>query len=87
LYAGNVQIIGGLSSPMPAEEPLVEDYLRWLSDEISSLPDMFRSVNENFATAAIEGALAMAGDSIDLDVIRGTAAKGGADVLPAGSNM
>jgi hypothetical protein len=29
----------------------------------------------------------MAGDSIDLDVIRGTAAKGGADVLPAGSNM
>jgi hypothetical protein len=30
---------------------------------------MFRRVNENFATTAIEGALAMAGDSIDLDVV------------------
>jgi hypothetical protein len=27
LYAGNLRIIGGLCSPMPAEEPSVEDYL------------------------------------------------------------
>jgi hypothetical protein len=69
LYGGNIWIIGGLCSPMHAGELLVEDCLHWLSDEISGLPDMFNSVNENFATAAIEGALAMAGDSIDLDVI------------------
>jgi hypothetical protein len=69
LYAGNVQIIGGLCPPIPAEEPSVEDYLRWLLDEISGLPDMFSGVNGNFATAAIEGALTMAGDSIDLDVV------------------
>jgi hypothetical protein len=87
LYADNIRIIGGLCSPMPAEEPLVEDYLCWLSNEISSLPDMFSGVNENFATAAIEGALVMAGDSIDLDVLRGVASVGDADVLPTGSNM
>jgi hypothetical protein len=29
---------------------------------LPGLPDMFSGVNENFATAAIEGALAMAGD-------------------------
>jgi hypothetical protein len=69
LYVGNVWIISGLCSPMPAEEPSVEDYLRWLSDEIFGLPDMFSDVNENFATAAIKGALAMAGNSIDLDVV------------------
>jgi hypothetical protein len=87
LYAGNAQIIGGLCSLMPAEEPSVEDYLRWLSDEISGLPDMFSGVNKNFATAAIEGALAMASDSIDLDVVRGVVAEGGVDVLLAGSDV
>jgi hypothetical protein len=69
LYAGNIQIINGLCSPMHAEVPLVEDYLCWLSDEISGLPDMLSGVNENFPTAAIEGALAMAGDSIDHDIV------------------
>jgi hypothetical protein len=69
LYADNVQIIGGLCSPMPTKEPSVEDYLRWLSDEISGLLDMFSGVNEIFATATIEGALTMAGDSIDLDIV------------------
>jgi hypothetical protein len=54
---------------MHAEVPLVEDYLCWLSDEISGLPDMLSGVNENFPTAAIEGALAMAGDSIDHDIV------------------
>jgi hypothetical protein len=86
LYADNVQIIDGLCSLMPAEEPSVEDYLCWLPDEISGLPDMFNGVNENFATAAIEGALAMASDSIDLDVVRGMAAEGGAYVLPTESD-
>jgi hypothetical protein len=87
LYSGNVRIISGLCSLMPVEEPSVEDYLRWLSDEISGLPDVFSSVNENFATAAIEGALTMAGDSIDLDVVRDIAVEGGADVFPTGSNV
>jgi hypothetical protein len=45
LYSSNVQIIGGLCSPMPAEEPSVEDYLCWLSDKISGLPNVFSSVN------------------------------------------
>jgi hypothetical protein len=75
LYFGNVRTIRGLCSQMPAEDPSVEDYLRWLSEEISSLPDMFSSVNENFATAAIEGALVMAKDSIDLDTIQGPVQK------------
>jgi hypothetical protein len=87
LYAGNIWIIGSLCSSMPTEEASVEDYLRWLSNEISSLPDKISSVNENFATAAMEGALATAGDSIDLDVVRGTATVGGADVLLAGSDV
>jgi hypothetical protein len=43
---------------------------------------MFSRVNENFATSAIEGTLAMAGDSVDLDVVRGVATKSGADILP-----
>jgi hypothetical protein len=30
---------------------------------------MFSGVNENFAIAAIEGTLSMAGNSIDLDVV------------------
>jgi hypothetical protein len=87
LYADNIWIIGGLRSAMPSEESSVEDYLRWLSDEISGLPDMFSSVNENFATAAIKGALTMAGDSIDLDVVRWATAEGDEDDLPAGSDV
>jgi hypothetical protein len=54
---------------LPTEEPSVVDCLRWLSEEISGLPYMFNGVNENFATATIEGTLAMAGDSVDLDVV------------------
>jgi hypothetical protein len=84
LYTGNVQTIGGLCSPVPAEEPYIEDYLRWLSDEVSGLPSMFSSVNENFASSAIEGALAMAEDLVDLNVVDNDAGEGGADVLPAG---
>jgi hypothetical protein len=69
LYSGNVQTIGGLCSQMPMEDPSVEDYLRWLSKEVSGLPDMFSDVNENFATTVIEGALTMVVDSVNLDAI------------------
>jgi hypothetical protein len=68
---------------MPVGEPSVESYLHWLSEEISSLSDMFSGVNENLATATIEGAIAMVEDSVDLDAVQGTAAKSGADILPA----
>jgi hypothetical protein len=82
LYAGNVQTIGGLCSPVPIEEPSVEDYLHWLSDEVSDLPSMFSGVNENFASYAIEGALAIAGDSVDLHAVQNAAGEGGTDILP-----
>jgi hypothetical protein len=48
---------------------------------------MFSGVNENIASAAIEGALAMAGDSVDLDTVRGVATESGADVLPVESGV
>jgi hypothetical protein len=48
---------------------------------------MFIGVNKNFATAAIEGALTMAGDSVDHDVVGGTTTESGADVLPTGHNV
>jgi hypothetical protein len=48
---------------------------------------MFCGVNENFATAAIEGALALAGDSIHLGDVRAATSEGGMDVLPAGSSV
>jgi hypothetical protein len=54
---------------MPMGEPSAEDYLRWLSVEFTGLPDMFGGVNENFDTATIEGALVMAGDSVDLAIM------------------
>jgi hypothetical protein len=63
----------------------VEDY--WLSEEMSSLPDMFCGMNENFATAAIEGALVLAGDSVDLEAVWVAASEGIADVMPAGSGV
>jgi hypothetical protein len=69
LFVRNVQSIHCLSPQMPAGEPSVESYLRGLSKVISGLPDMFSGVNENFTTAAIKGALAMAEDSGDLDAV------------------
>jgi hypothetical protein len=54
---------------MLVEEPLVEDYLNWLFEEVTGLPDMFSGVNEKLATAAIEGALALAGNSVDLEAV------------------
>jgi hypothetical protein len=74
---------GAYAHRCPQRSP-IEDYLCWLSDEVSDLPSMFSSVNENFASAATEGALAMAEDSIDLDAMQNAAGEGGADVLPTG---
>jgi hypothetical protein len=67
---------------MPAGECLVENYLHWLFEEISGLPDMFRGVNEIFAIAVIERALVMVGDSGALNVMRGVTTGSGLDVLP-----
>jgi hypothetical protein len=72
---------------MAMGEPLAADYIHWLSDEVSGLPEMFSGVNEIFATAAIEGGLAMARDSVDLDVVRGAAAESGTYVLTSGSGV
>jgi hypothetical protein len=69
LYVRNTQTIGGLCSPMLEGEPSAKDYLCWLSIKISGLPDMFGGINENFVTAAVEGALVMVGDSVDLDAL------------------
>jgi hypothetical protein len=43
---------------------------------------MFGGVNENFVTAAIEGVLMMAGDSVDLNALQGVATKSGVNILP-----
>jgi hypothetical protein len=75
LYVCNVQTIGGLSLEMPTGEPKVEYCLHWLFTEISGLLDMFSSMNENFATAAIEGVLVMARSSVDLNALCGVAAQ------------
>jgi hypothetical protein len=87
MYAEKVRTIGGLCSPMSVEEPSVEDYVNWLSEEVTGLIDMFCGVNENFATTAIEGALALASDSVDFEVMRVAASQGDTDVLPARSGM
>jgi hypothetical protein len=87
MYADKVQTIEGLCSPMSMMEPSVEDYLNWLSEQVVGLPDMFCDVNENFATAAIEGALTLVSDSVDLDVMRVAASEGDTDVLPTVSSM
>jgi hypothetical protein len=82
LYVRNTQTIGGLCSPMPEGEPSAADYLRWLSTEISGLPDMFGGINENFITAVVEGVLVMAGSSVDLDALQEATAASGVDILP-----
>jgi hypothetical protein len=87
LYIVIVRTIGGLWSSALAEEPLTEDYLCWLSEEISGLPNMFGCVNKIFATAAIEGALTMVRDSIDLNDVRDVTIESGADILPTGPNV
>jgi hypothetical protein len=82
-----VQSIGGLYSVMLAEEPSVEDYINWLSEEVTGLSDMFSGMNENFATAAIKGALALADNSVDLEAVQVASSEGSADVLPTASGV
>jgi hypothetical protein len=50
LYIRNVQVIGGLCSPMPEVDPSAADYICWLSTEVAGLPKMFAGVNENFVS-------------------------------------
>jgi hypothetical protein len=48
---------------------------------------MFGGVNENFATAAVEGVLTMVGNFVDLEAVRDAAVSRGADVLPTGRDV
>jgi hypothetical protein len=87
MYADKVWTIGGLCSPVSVEEPSVKDYLNWFSEEGAGLPDLFCGVNEKFATAAIEGALILAGDSVDLEAVWVASSESGTDVLPTRSSV
>jgi hypothetical protein len=87
MYAERVQSIDALCLTMPAGEPSNEYYLNWLSEEVSGLPNVFNGVNENVATAAIEGALTLAGDSVDLEAVRTGSSKAGVDILPTVSGI
>jgi hypothetical protein len=82
LYIHNVQVIRGLCSPMPKDDPSAADYIHWLSTEVAGLPEMFVGVNENFFSAAVEGALVMARESDDLDAFQDVAAESRPDILP-----
>jgi hypothetical protein len=66
LYEHNIQSIRGLCSLMPEGEPSTMDYIRRLSVEVTGLPEVFAGVNENFISAAVEGTLTMAGDSVNI---------------------
>jgi hypothetical protein len=81
-YERSVQSMKGLCSPMPEGEPTVADYVRWLTTEVTSLPEVFSDVNENLVSAAVEGALVMAVGSVDLAALQASIAVSGADVLP-----
>jgi hypothetical protein len=82
LYVRNTQSIRGLCSPILEGEPSDGDYLHWLSSELNDLAVMFSGVNENFIFPAIESALVIVGDSVDLGALQTAAADIGADILP-----
>jgi hypothetical protein len=67
---------------MPEGEPSIVNYIRWLSTEVTDLPEVFADVNENFVLAVVEGTLVMAGGFIDLASLQASTADSGADVLP-----
>jgi hypothetical protein len=71
-----------LCSPMPESEPSTMDYIHWLSVEVASLLEVFVGVNENFISAAVEGPLIMARDSVDLAALQAMATDSGVDILP-----
>jgi hypothetical protein len=82
LYIHNIRGIGGLCSLMPEGHPSATDYICWVFKEVADLPKVFAGVNENFISATVEGALLMAGDSIDLDAVVDAAATSSANILP-----
>jgi hypothetical protein len=82
LYIRNVQSIGGLSSPMPKGYPSGTGYNRWLSTEVAGLPEMFASVNKNSISIAVQGALIMASESVDLNTLQDITAVSGPDIFP-----
>jgi hypothetical protein len=62
--------------------PLAAGYIRWLSMKVAGHPEMFAGVNGNFISTAVEGALIMAGKSVDLNALQDAAAMSGDDILP-----
>jgi hypothetical protein len=85
LYIHNIQVIRGLCSLMFEADPSAADYIHWLSMEVVGLPEMFADVNENFVSNAVEGALVMAEDSVDLDAFQDVAAESRPDIFSHGS--
>jgi hypothetical protein len=67
---------------MPEGNPSAVDYIRWLSMEVAHLLRVFAGMNEIFISVIVEGALAMASNSVDLDAIQDAATAGGADIFP-----
>jgi hypothetical protein len=87
LYVCNVQGIKGLCSPMPEVVSSAADYIPWLSMELVGLPEMFASVNENFISTMVEGALMMVEEIFDLNALRDAVAESRVDILPAGRDV
>jgi hypothetical protein len=82
LYEPNVQSIRGLYSPMPEGEPSVADYIRWLSTEVTGLPEVIAGMNKKFVSATVEGTLMTIAGSIKLDVLQASTADSGENILP-----
>jgi hypothetical protein len=87
LYVRNVQGIRGICSLMSEVGSLAVDYIRRLSTEVAGLPEIFAGVNKNFISVAVEGALTMAGESVDLDTLQDATVESGADILPTGHDV
>jgi hypothetical protein len=67
---------------MPTREPSVANYIHWLSVEVTSLPEVFAGVNENFVSITVEGTLVMARGSVDLAALQASTADSRVDILP-----
>jgi uncharacterized protein with HEPN domain len=87
LYIRNIQVIGGLCSTMYEVVPSGADNIHWISTEMAGLREMFTSVNENFVSTAIEGALVMARESVDLDAFQDVAPESEPDIFPVDRNV
>jgi hypothetical protein len=53
----------------------------WFAAEVASLPEVFLGINDNFILAAVDGALMMAGDYVDLSALQASTAASGVDIL------